>query len=67
MLTLGLRELIIVLRELTTGQRTLILSEEGWRELTLDLRKLNLVLTLTWCGCHVEYFKEFGANFDTLW
>ena len=66
MLTLGLRELIIILKELTTGLKTLILFEEGRRELTLDLRELNLVLTLTWCGCHVEYFKEFGANLDTL-
>ena len=67
MLTLGLRELILVLRELTTGQRTLILFERGRRELTLDLKELILVLTLTRCSCHVEYFKEFGANLDTLW
>ena len=31
-------ELIIVLRELTIGLRTLILFQEGRRELTLDLR-----------------------------
>ena len=58
MLTLGLRELIIVLRELTIGLRTLILSEGGRRELTLDLRELIPVLTLTQCGCHIEKFKS---------
>ena len=56
----------MVLRELTTGLRTLILFERGRRELTLDLRELILVLTLTRCSCHVEYCKEFGANLDTL-
>ena len=66
MITLGLRELIIVLKKLTTGLKILILFEGGRRELTLNLRELNLVLTLTWCGCHVEYFKEFGANLDIL-
>ena len=40
--------------------------EGGWTELILDLRELIPVLTLTRCGFHVEYFKEFGANLDNL-
>ena len=59
-------ELIIVLRELTIGLRTLILFEGGRRKSTLDLRELTPVLTLTRFCCHVKYFKEFGVNLDFL-
>ena len=53
-------------KELTLGQRTRILSEGGRTELAVGLRELILVLTQTRFCCHVEYFKEFGANLDTL-
>ena len=66
MLTLDLfyvRELIIVLRELTIG--LLILFEGGPRGLIIDLLFLCegglRELLLTSYGCHVKYFKKFVA------